>query len=749
MSTKIADELSLHLPDDINEEVPPHLLNGHMSSPRPVIETCLNGHVSSPRPVIETCEECKRIQQEDASCQSCHLTSAGHCQKHCSGHVCKTCETEKVTICPKCRNAGHCTHNCKQICEVCREREKYWERCSFCGGLLHCMHHCELRETALLQVKGNVCQECENEWLICRFCYMRKHCLHECESRNEAAGLGKVCRQCKIYKKWCKCNYCRKKDHCIDKCDAFQAKFGEPRITFLLIGLILYLFEVGSDIVLVLGYFESNNQIWGSLTLIFILVPGLAMSVYSFYLWFTDDSTWNEDKLWLMLIKVLLTTLLLAPLAWMIEMIYYWKTLRDIYIYTNKEKSKSYFYRKSSVNADDDYEYYGHREGAWMWQLQESNVSHIDSEYEDNTKSLVEFTKRYDKNNEYLYKTQLFEAFIENAPQMVLQLYITSLKGFGELNINIARQWFSIVTSWVSLSWIMVNFYTCLHPNISYFVLVKILVMFPAHMFTIGARVLAMALFASVYHGWILVWGAIHTFIMLIFQIIVKPDRSATNVVIDFLLSFIYMFCFNPKMTFMKQKPFINGTRKHYFIYFTFAYIMNIILVTLWLSGKSKELEREGSSTHLPSILNSTQYGETNMPETEYWVRLSVTPPMEQTNATTSTNKDVGQNLGDITQKSPKPIYPELFDIESSASGSALPQWFQITATLFIFVGFFIGIAFMMLYYKWFHHQIKYKPSMFSDTLNSTILSALPTPRPGMLTPRPDGDTQLPKLPKY
>ncbi len=71
-------------------------------------------------------------------------------------------------------------------------------------------------------------------------------------------------------------------------------------------------------------------------------------------------------------------------------------------------------------------------------------------------------TDIYDQVNSILYNTQLFEAFMGNTLQTVLQLYILACNGFVASSW---LQWWSVGSSLASVSWITVNHYCSQHPN--------------------------------------------------------------------------------------------------------------------------------------------------------------------------------------------------------------------------------------------------------------------------------------------
>ncbi len=498
-----------------------------------------------------------------------------------------------------------------QISKKCEGCDKYWE-CYFCHIPTHCRHFCLKRDEAMAE--SDVCEICQRDWAKCRLCKSNEHCKHFCSDWNDNTTIKvRVCPRCK--ETWIKCKYCESEEHCLDNCAAFKEKFEKSRLFFQVIGMILYIFEVGSDIILAIEYFSNGHPIWGSLTTMFIVIPGISMSVYSIHKWKIMGR--------FSCFRALFAAFLISPFAWMIEIIYYWSLLRRAYKSTKCGKKKEYE-RKLNILTD-----------------------------------------KLDFTNEVLYRTQIFEAYMENSPQMVLQLYIISTTGFYNITFTTIRQWMSILTSWLSVSWIMVNFYASVHPTVDMPFLTKIFILLPWYIFTIGARVLPMALLASVHRWWLFAFGLIHTFIMYIYRILrirahrlgdsYKPAKGISKrrlFLADFIVSLTYIFCFNPKMTFFKVEVQTN-TCLHYIMYYILAYMANAVMILLWYTHD------EGTHFDLNDIsLNYTRHD---------------------------------QNLSNAASIHSN-LHPQ-------------PEWFRTCALVFVLGGFWVGLSMMIAYYGLFHRR--------------------------------------------
>ncbi len=233
-----------------------------------------------------------------------------------------------------------------------------------------------------------------------------------------------------------------------------------------------------------------------------------------------------------------------------------------------------------------------------------TNSHASEAEYHDTSSDqlineIKDKTDIYDQVNSILYSTQLFEAFMENTPQTVLQLYILACNGFVASSW---LQWWSVGSSLASVSWITVNHYCSLHPNEDIkFINVKLGILLPRYLFLIASRVLAMALFASVYHWWLFVIAGGHTIIVFLYIVFVLSDitlGTSTRQTYEclgrcFLVSITTLFCFNPRaihvhttydshqhQRIIKTKE--RTTRNHYVFYYTVSIVINVLLTLLW-----------------------------------------------------------------------------------------------------------------------------------------------------------------------
>ena len=80
-------------------------------------------------------------------------------------------------------------------------------------------------------------------------------------------------------------------------------------------GIVLYLVDVGSDIMAAVNHFKEGNPVWGSLTITFVVLPSLCWAAASWTLWHVHDPPDNQQGRRRRRIRMVLAVLLLDPLV--------------------------------------------------------------------------------------------------------------------------------------------------------------------------------------------------------------------------------------------------------------------------------------------------------------------------------------------------------------------------------------------------------------------------------------------------
>ncbi|KAM7411400.1 hypothetical protein PAMA_021407 [Pampus argenteus] len=170
---------------------------------------------------------------------------------------------------------------------------------------------------------------------------------------------------------------------------------------------------------------------------------------------------------------------------------------------------------------------------------------------------------------------RLLESFLKSAPQLVLQLSIMI-----QASQVLPLQGLSASASLISLAWMIASYQKVLRDSrddklpMSYkAVIVQIL----WHLFTIGARTLAFALFASVFQLYFGIFIVAHWCIMTFWIIQGETDFCMSKweeIIYNMMVGIVYVFCW-----FSVRE---GRTRCRMLIYSLTVFIENVALTTAW-----------------------------------------------------------------------------------------------------------------------------------------------------------------------
>ncbi|RWS13575.1 XK-related protein 4-like protein [Dinothrombium tinctorium] len=176
---------------------------------------------------------------------------------------------------------------------------------------------------------------------------------------------------------------------------------------------------------------------------------------------------------------------------------------------------------------------------------------------------------------------RLFECFMEAAPQLVLQIYILAKGPFNDKDyLMVIIQIVAVLASLVSLSWSLVSYQRALRmslPDKTNLTWQATAVQFLWRFFVIAARVLALALFASVYHYWISVVCGVHWVVMFTWIVSMKTtfcESKIEEIGYNIVLAVMFIFCY--------FNPIDNPTRYRYAAFYTFMFLENTFLMCFW-----------------------------------------------------------------------------------------------------------------------------------------------------------------------
>lgn len=177
---------------------------------------------------------------------------------------------------------------------------------------------------------------------------------------------------------------------------------------------------------------------------------------------------------------------------------------------------------------------------------------------------------------------RLLEAFFESAPQLVLQLYIMASQNDAD-TITVV----SACLSLVSLSWAIGAYSKALRavrldrPSLS---LSGVWIQCVWRIGMAMSRVVALALFASVYNAWVFLAVAVHWLLMTGWLVSQKtafcPQTTCLECTFDSLVAIVLIFCFfNTK----------DGKTRHRVIgYYVLMFVENSLLIALWYMNRDE-----------------------------------------------------------------------------------------------------------------------------------------------------------------
>ncbi|XP_046919452.2 XK-related protein 6 [Dermatophagoides farinae] len=304
-------------------------------------------------------------------------------------------------------------------------------------------------------------------------------------------------------------------------------------ILTLSFSICTFLCDLITDIVVTVFHYSNHDYWYFSLTITFIAVPTLIMTIMSLRWYILDSKDPHSLPVsktqWVL--RVIFLTLQLGPVMRYIDSILYGFKFRKL----NEEKQKA-----------------ARRYFQYMI-------------YEDTDATML----------------RLFECFMEAAPQLVLQMTVMIIK-MPEKNRDwtVMAQSISIIASLVSLSWCLVTYLRILRMSLASkqnMTWPGTIVQFLWRFFMIASRVMALALFASEFTYYISIVCGVHWLIMFIWIVSMKTSFCTNRIEELFynaVLSIIFIFCyFNP----------VDGqSRKRYIFYYTVMFIENLIILLLW-----------------------------------------------------------------------------------------------------------------------------------------------------------------------
>ncbi|XP_036398735.1 XK-related protein 6 [Megalops cyprinoides] len=314
---------------------------------------------------------------------------------------------------------------------------------------------------------------------------------------------------------------------------------------WIILALLVFFWDVGTDLWLAVDYYSKRDYLWFGLTLFFVLVPSVLVQILSFR-WFVQDYTggglgaveglsrrataglsvgiYSRDRccqisvwMWQAVIHIL-------------QMGQVWRYIRTMYLGIQSRRQKQH-----------------QRRFYWAMMYEYADVNML----------------------------RLLETFLESAPQLVLQLCIMIQKNRAE-----TLQCVSSVASLLSLAWVLASYHKLLRDSrddkksMSYR---GALIHIFWRLFTISSRVLSFALFASIFHIYFGIFVVLHWCAMAFWVVHGGTDFCMSKweeVLFNMVVGIVYIFCwFNVKE---------GRTRWRMVAYYSVVLAENTVLTCLW-----------------------------------------------------------------------------------------------------------------------------------------------------------------------
>lgn len=207
-------------------------------------------------------------------------------------------------------------------------------------------------------------------------------------------------------------------------------------------------------------------------------------------------------------------------------------------------------------------------------------------------------TKLYDYQlfiscNLDLAMLQMFLAFTEDAPQLVLQLYVLVRRRLLKTD-SISEIWtiISICFSFFSYSRALVNYIMCLRDSKRHKGRLRwygYLSMWLWRAFMIISRMLVLVFFASAFKGWFFLVFSLHYILVFLLlgrhEVSFFPGNTCKQYFFRAIVAYIHIFCFFS----------LDGVRTIAWAckYYTMTFVENLTLTLLWYFSSTTHLNKE------------------------------------------------------------------------------------------------------------------------------------------------------------
>ncbi|CAH1255130.1 XKR7 [Branchiostoma lanceolatum] len=273
----------------------------------------------------------------------------------------------------------------------------------------------------------------------------------------------------------------------------YEEEFTYIDALFVIVGIVTFLADIVSDVVLaVTNYFLQGYYGWFAMTIAFVLLPSIVLQLCSIRWYLQDRSRVPESD------RAGVLSCVWRGLLHFLQLGTMWRCVQAlVYGFRSRRDHKSWYH---------------------LWLAEWTDVCLL----------------------------RMFEAFLESAPQLVLQLYIMQVRGQGDVLTVLA-----VGTSLASLSVALVSYHKSLRealPNAERITYTGVVLWTLWRLCTISARVVAISLFASHFHWYTFAILGGHFVIMFVWRSCQdikfydsRVEQTGFNIVIAFVNIFSWL----------------------------------------------------------------------------------------------------------------------------------------------------------------------------------------------------------------
>ncbi|XP_032792295.2 XK-related protein 7 isoform X1 [Daphnia magna] len=379
----------------------------------------------------------------------------------------------------------------------------------------------------------------------------------------------------------------------IDRGDVFLQKppplpeFTNWSIFGALFSIFGSFFDHGSDIAAAYVLWDEPDSIWWfSLTVTLIVVPTIFVNAFSLYWYcnedyqasrrmFSNSSRPGFSKCW-WVFRIIVHILLLGPIFRYIDLLYY-----------GVKSRKS---RLQRINVQGPY---------CPWPKQQAEM-----------KKQVEYYNLLLHEERDIAILELMHSFMQDAPQLILQLYILAKRPpqsttGNDYIITVLVQSVSSLSSLMALAWSLTSYQRTLRyavPDKPQMSVGGSASTFLWHTFQVASRVLALALFANAFKQEVFIALGGHWALMIVWILAQRTNFCGTN---DGKRKHCEEFFYNVVVGWMFTFVMINvkaaATRVKYSVYYLLMAAENTTMIVLWFL----QPESDNHWYHLPALIGT------------------------------------------------------------------------------------------------------------------------------------------------